>query len=91
MSHVIMWCCLASAVAVVSLGVARLFAWRSAQQLRRLDADYRAFAMVEHAKREVAARAHSPFAYARDADGYLDIDALAPCDQHAFYGDEAYL
>jgi hypothetical protein len=51
MSHATMWLCLAFAVAVVSLGVARLVAWSSAQRLRRLDADYRAFAMVEDAKR----------------------------------------
>jgi len=53
MDHVIIWICLASAVAVVSLGVVRLVAWSSAQRLRRLDAEYRAFAMIAQAKRQV--------------------------------------
>ncbi|MBB4124873.1 hypothetical protein GGR77_000144 [Xanthomonas translucens] len=41
------------AIATVLLGVARLVAWSRAQRLRRLDADYRAFAMVAQAKRQV--------------------------------------
>jgi hypothetical protein len=41
------------AIATVSLGVARLVAWSRAQRLRRLDSDYRVFAMIAHAKRQV--------------------------------------
>ncbi|KWV10717.1 hypothetical protein ISN34_12180 [Xanthomonas translucens pv. translucens] len=41
------------AIATVSLGVARLVAWSRAHRLRRLDSDYRAFAMIAQAKRQV--------------------------------------
>jgi hypothetical protein len=51
MSHLIIFFCLLSAVAVVSLGVVRLVAWSSGQRLRRLDAEYRASVMAEEAER----------------------------------------
>jgi hypothetical protein len=52
MSHEIMWLCLASALALVLVGVLRLVAWSRAQRLRRLDAEYRAFVMIAQAKRQ---------------------------------------
>lgn len=44
---------LACFLALMAYGLAGLVVWHRAAQLRRLDAEYRAFAMIANAKREV--------------------------------------
>lgn len=39
--------------ALIAYGVAGLIVWHHDEKLRRLDAEYRAFAMIANAKREL--------------------------------------
>lgn len=44
---------IASCLALIAYGVAGLVVWHRAAQLRRLDSEFRAFAMIANAKREL--------------------------------------
>jgi hypothetical protein len=77
------------AAACVLIGLARLGAWALDRREEDKTRVIRDAAFVAQAQAEVDDYRwldSQRFAYARDADGYLDLSLLAPCDEAAFYG-----
>jgi cyanate permease len=88
MRYEIMGVAFAPIVLLLVIGAARLLAALLEHREARTRAARRAAELVAWGQTEAAViTAESQWAHLRDADGFLDVAALSPADDAAFYSD----
>lgn len=89
MRYEIMGMAFAPIVLLLVIGAARLLVAIVEYREARTSAARRAEQLVAWGEMEAAViTAESQWAHLRDADGFLDVSALSPADEAAFYSDD---